>query len=65
MEAPDFWDDAEKASASMKEVKDLKSVVERADKLSSSYEDIMTLIEMGNEENDESLIPEVEQEYRL
>ena len=64
MEAPDFWDDAEKASASMKEVKDLKSVVERADKLSSSYEDIMTLIEMGNEENDESLIPEVEQEYR-
>ena len=64
MEEPNFWDDAEKASASMKEVKDLKSVVERADGLSQEYEDILTLIEMGNEEEDDSLIPEVEQEYK-
>ena len=63
MEAPNFWDDAEKASASMKEVKDLKSIVDRADKLSESYDDIMTLIEMGNEEEDESLVPEVEEEF--
>lgn len=60
MEAPDFWDDAEKASADMKELKDLKSIVERADALSMAYDDIMTLIEMGNEEADESLVPEVE-----
>ena len=64
MEEPNFWDDAEKASVSMKEVKDLKSVVERADGLSQEYEDILTLIEMGNEEEDASLIPEVEQEYK-
>lgn len=64
MEAPDFWENAEKASASMKEVKDLKDIVERADKLSESYDDIMTLIEMGNEENDESLVPEVQKEYQ-
>lgn len=64
MEEPNFWDDAEKASASMKEVKDLKSVVERSDGLSQEYEDILTLIEMGNEEEDASLIPEVEQEYK-
>ena len=63
MEAPNFWDDAEKATASMKEVKDLKDIVERADKLQESYDDIMTLIEMGNEENDESLVPEVQKEY--
>ena len=63
MEAPNFWDDAEAASASMKEAKDLKSIVEEADGLSSDYEDIMTLIEMGNEENDESLVPEVESEF--
>ncbi len=44
MEAPDFWDDAEKASA-MKKIKDLKSIVERADALSMAYDDIMTLIE--------------------
>ena len=46
MEAPDFWDDAEKASADMKELKDLKSIVERADALSMAYDDIMTLIEI-------------------
>ena len=63
MEAPNFWDDAEKASADMKEVKDLKDIVERADRLSMAYDDIMTLIEMGNDEEDESLIPEVQQEY--
>ena len=63
MEAPDFWDDAEKASADMKELKDLKSIVERADALSMAYDEIMTLIEMGNEEADESLVPEVENEF--
>ena len=63
MEAPDFWDDAEKASADMKELKDLKSIVVRADALSMAYDDIMTLIEMGNEEADESLVPEVENEF--
>ena len=63
MEAPDFWDDAEKASADMKELRDLKSIVERADALSMAYDDIMTLIEMGNEEADESLVPEVENEF--
>lgn len=63
MDAPDFWDDAEKASADMKELKDLKSIVERADALSMAYDDIMTLIEMGNEEADESLVPEVENEF--
>lgn len=63
MEAPDFWDDAEKASADMKELKDLKSIVERADALSMAYDDIMTLIEMGNEEADELLVPEVENEF--
>ena len=63
MEAPDFWDDSENASADMKELKDLKSIVERADALSMAYDDIMTLIEMGNEEADESLVPEVENEF--
>lgn len=63
MEAPDFWENAEKASADMKEVKDLKAIIERADNLSTAYEDMMTLIEMGNEEGDESLIPEIQGEF--
>lgn len=63
MEAPDFWDDAVKASADMKEVKDLKDIIGRADELSTSYEDMMTLIEMANEEDDESLVSEIEGEF--
>ena len=63
MEAPDFWENAEKASADMKEVKDLKDIISRADELSGGYEDMMTLIEMGNEEEDESLIPEIQGEF--
>jgi peptide chain release factor 2 len=63
MEAPDFWENAEKASADMKEVKDLKDIISRADELSGAYEDMMTLIEMGNEEEDESLIPEIQGEF--
>ena len=63
MEAPDFWDDAVKASADMKEVKDLKDIIGRADELSTSYDDMMTLIEMANEEEDESLISEIQGEF--
>ena len=62
MEAPDFWDDAEKASQSMKEVKELKDIVGRADGLSGKYEDIMTLIEMAYEEEDEELVVDTGQE---
>lgn len=63
MEAPDFWDDAGKASADMKEVKDLKDIIGRADDLSTSYEDMMTLIDMANEEEDESLTSEIQEEF--
>ena len=39
----------------------MKDTVEAYRHLESEYEDIGTLIEMGYEENDESLIPEIEQ----
>ena len=64
MEAPDFWDDSEKASQSMKEVKDLKDIVGRVDGLKQKYEDIMTLIEMAYEEEDEELAVEIAQELK-
>lgn len=61
-EAPDFWSDADTANKKMKQLKDLQSTVDEADGLSSSYEDIMMLIEMGNEENDESVVPGIRDE---
>ena len=59
MEAPGFWDDPERSNQKMKELKNLKDTVGECDKLSTQYDDILTLIEMGYEENDESLIPEI------
>lgn len=59
MEAPGFWDDPDKSNAKMKELKNLKDTVEQINKLSTQYDDILTLIEMGNEENDESMIAEI------
>ena len=59
MEAPGFWDDPERSNQKMKELKNLKDTVGECDKLSTQYDDILTLIDMGHEENDESLIPEI------
>ena len=61
MEEPDFWDNPEQSTKLVKEAKSLKDTVEAYRHLESGYEDIGTLIEMGYEENDESLIPEIEQ----
>ena len=59
MEAPGFWDDPDRSNKQMKELKNLKGVVEQCDKLSGQYEDILTLIEMGYEEDDDSMVAEI------
>lgn len=64
MEEPSFWDDPEKSQRTMIELKDLKGTIERYEALETAYEDIETLLEMGYEEEDASLIPEIEQELK-
>ena len=61
MEAPDFWNDPEVSQNKMKEVKSLKDDVATYAALSAQYDDIETMIEMGYEENDPELIPEIDQ----
>ncbi len=61
MEAADFWNDPESSQQKMKQLKSLKEDVETYGRLESQYEDIETLLEMGYEENDASLIPEIEE----
>ena len=63
MEAPDFWDDPDKSQKYMKELKDLKSAIESYESLKTQYEDIETMIEMGYEENDSEIIPEIEEMF--
>ena len=62
MEAPGYWDNPEKAQQGMITLKGLKEEVETYESLQTGYEDIETLLEMGYEEEDESIIPEVQAE---
>lgn len=48
----------------MKELKGLKGIIEKADGLTTMYEDIGLLVEMAYEEEDASMIPEVEEELQ-
>jgi peptide chain release factor 2 len=61
MEAPDFWDNPEKSQESMKTLKYLKDDLETYQKLKNQYEEIELLIDMGYEENDASVIPEIQE----
>lgn len=62
MEAPGFWDNPDSSNNKMKELKNLKDTVENVNGLFSQYDDILTLIELGYEENDASMIPEIRKE---
>ena len=62
MEAPGFWDNPDIANEKMKELKDLQSVSDTFKELETQYGDIETLIEIGLEEDDESLSEEVQEE---
>ena len=61
MEAPDFWDDVTSSQFVMKELKQLKDVVESYETLQEEKDDIETMIEMGYEEEDPELVPEVKE----
>ena len=61
MEAPDFWNDPSVSQKKMQELKSMKDDVSTYAGLEMGYEDIETMIEMGYEENDASLIPEIRQ----
>jgi len=62
MEAPGFWDDPDRSNLKMKELKNLKDTVEQCSKLSTQYDDILTLIEMGYEDEDPEMAAEIRTE---
>jgi len=61
MEEPSFWEDADRAAKMVKESKALKDTVEGFNRLQNQHEEIGLLIEMGYEENDPAIIPEVQE----
>ncbi len=59
MAAPGFWDDPDRSNLKMKELKNMKDTVDEVNGLFTQYDDILTLIEMGYEENDDSMAAEI------
>ncbi|MBQ7536481.1 MAG: peptide chain release factor 2 [Stomatobaculum sp.] len=61
MEEPGFWDNPEESTKIVRENRSLKNTLERFQKLESSFTDIGDMIEMGNEEEDEGMVPEIKE----
>ena len=55
---PNFWDDIEKSQKVLQKTGALKGIVEEYEKLKSHYDDAHALIELADEEEDESLYDE-------
>ena len=58
--ADGFWDNVDKAKKVQQRISRLEDKVNAQAKRQSAWDDLMVLCEMGNEEEDESLVPEVE-----
>ncbi len=58
-----FWDNLEKAQKVQQRVKQLRNKIEGQQKRKTQWDDLMTLCELGNEAEDESLVPEVEEGF--
>ncbi len=58
--APGFWDDMEASQKILQKTGRLKNTVETYDKMCSLYDDVTVLIQMGDEEEDLSLVEEIE-----
>ncbi len=60
-----FWNDVSNTQKVLQRTKQLKDKMFMYNSLVSQYEDLFTLCEMAVEENDESILPELEAEYIL
>ena len=59
MEEPGFWDNPDHSTAVVQECKKLKTTIERYETLCNDREDMLTLIEIGEEEGDTDIVSEV------
>ena len=59
-----FWNDVEKSQKVQKRLKTLKNKVENFQKLCAAWDDMYTICEMAIEENDDSMLEELESEYK-
>ena len=58
-----FWNDLGRSQKVQKRMKQLQQKCEKYEKLQSTWEDLMTICEMALEENDDSMLGELETDY--
>ena len=58
-----FWNDLERSQKVQQRLKQLQNKIARQEKLISSWEDLTTLCEMGQEEDDPEILEELKSEY--
>ena len=58
-----FWNDTENSQKVQKRISALKNKIEKYEKLRSGWDDMMTICEMAMEEDDDSMLPELQSEY--
>ena len=65
MEEPDFWNDPEKSRKQSQEPGSLKEDVNTFSDLETKYTDMLDLIDIANEENDESMADEIKSDFEV
>ncbi len=63
IESPGFWDNQSISQQVMKRSRQLEAKISRYRKMQDSWDDMMTIIEMAQEENDESMLEELTTGY--
>ncbi len=58
-----FWNDLDRSQKVQKRMKQLQQKCEKYEKLQNTWEDLMTICEMALEENDDSMLGELETDY--
>ena len=61
---PDYWNDLERSQKAQRRLRTLENKCASYEKLESSWEDMMTICEMAIEENDESMLEELQESYQ-
>ena len=60
---PDFWSDMENSQKVLQTIKSLKEKINRFESFQQECEDLSTLVELGEQEEDESVVIEIETGY--
>lgn len=58
---PSFWNDTEKAQEIQQQIGQYKQIIEGYNKLKTNHEDVLTMIELAEESEDDSMVDEVKE----